>query len=717
MFLQNGVKAGKADRGSGSGKAGKKRKSISKKLMQRMLIILIPALFILIAVACKMASTAIETLSQEKMEAQTDTVISIVDGFFDSKLSVAEIVSVNPAVEDFVRNTTTVADINAYEAMPELLHQLSDIFNETQDENIQAVWVVNLSNEQMLFSTGQMADAGLAMANWDDLVLNTNKSAVCDPYVDTLTGKEIISIVAPVYAANGTEIAGIVGLDVTLSVLNEELGDIQVGEAGYMELLSTDSVYIISDDAAAIGKNVSELDIEDNYKNNIRNRYEGEMTFKYGGIAYRSLSRISDSTNWLAVTTLPQDEIDATRDTLVLVMLALSAILLVILVIMISRMIFKMLHPLSEVGRDIQKFAEGNLDVEIEVRSDDEIGQLAHDARALISTLRFIVQDIHYLMSEMAEGNFKIQSKNLAYYKGDFEDIIISMRDLRNRMNRTLLQIENSSSQVSAGSEQVSASAQALSQGASEQAASIEELATTVHEISEQIQATAMHAEKARERTDQSGSEIMACNQQMQDMIAAMNEISEKSDEIGKIIKAIEDIAFQTNILALNAAVEAARAGEAGKGFAVVADEVRNLAAKSAEASKSTADLIESTVLAVEKGTKIANTTGESLHSVVDGVTDVVSSVDEIALATDRQATSVAQVTRGIEQISSVVQTNSATAEESAAASEELSGQALMLKNLVEQFQVGDIDATGRVAQVQQTEQRRVDTSLDDGKY
>ena len=221
---------------------------------------------------------------------------------------------------------------------------------------------------------------------------------------------------------------------------------------------------------------------------------------------------------------------------------------------------------------------------------------------------------------------------------------------------------------------------------AAEQLAAAKELAARIAEISDQAKGTAQGALEARNQTHLAGQEVSACNQQMQELMEAMGRIQHSSDEIGKIIKTIEDIAFQTNILALNAAVEAARAGSAGKGFAVVADEVRNLASKSAEASKSTSALIEHSSQAVNRGTDIARHTAETLMEVVNSMDSVVSSIDRIATVSNEQSYAVAQVTEGINQISGVVQSNSATAEESAAASEQLSAEAVGLKKLVDKF-------------------------------
>ncbi|MCI8667282.1 MAG: methyl-accepting chemotaxis protein [Dorea sp.] len=378
------------------------------------------------------------------------------------------------------------------------------------------------------------------------------------------------------------------------------------------------------------------------------------------------------------------DELYSQAGRVVIIALFVIAVLSVLMAIYIIKSINK---PVKELDGVARKIAEGDLDQHITYSSKDELGTLSVNFNKTVGRLRNYVSyidEISSVLRQIAGGNLVFDLT--LNYEGEFAKVKQALEEISLSLNDTLGQINQAADQVSSGSDQVSSGAQALSQGATEQASSIEELAATINEISTQVKDTAANANAVRQQTDMTGDQVATSNEQMQEMIAAMTEISDKSGQISRIIKTIEDIAFQTNILALNAAVEAARAGEAGKGFAVVADEVRNLASKSSEASKSTAALIEGTVQAVEKGTEIANATAESLFAVVESTKGVVSSVDKIASAADQQAESIAQVTQGIDQISSVVQTNSATAEESAAASEELSSQAQVMKGLVGRF-------------------------------
>ena len=345
--------------------------------------------------------------------------------------------------------------------------------------------------------------------------------------------------------------------------------------------------------------------------------------------------------------------------------------------------------PVRELEKASILLSQGRLsEAKVDYTSKDELGELANCVRTLINNLQTIIADMDHGLTAMANGDFTVTSNAEDAYVGELKHVYESIVKLESHQRGALRQLKVSANEVFTGSDQVSAGAQALSQGATEQAAAIEELAASLNDISEQVKETANNALQAKGVSEKSGEETTECNNQMQEMIVAMDDINNKSNEISKIIKTIEDIAFQTNILALNAAVEAARAGAAGKGFAVVADEVRNLAGKSAEASQNTAQLIEATVSAIDRGSKIAHSTAESLSKVVEDSQVVVDVVDKIAAAANLQATAISQITIGIDEISGVIQTNSATAEESAATSEELTAQAKTLQNMADYFKI-----------------------------
>lgn len=376
----------------------------------------------------------------------------------------------------------------------------------------------------------------------------------------------------------------------------------------------------------------------------------------------------------------------ASAITVIMIIMTFSIVSAALLGIYISNSIRK---PVKEIEDAAQQLANGQLDgVCVSYTSRNELGKMSDSIRDLISYQKTIIEDISDILGDMSEGNFKVQSNVNEYYMGHYDRILVSMWGLRDKLSDTLWRISQSARQVANGSEQVSSGAQILAIGAEEQADSIEKLAIAVNEISEQVRVTKENADKARNQTDRAGAQVSESNQQMQEMISAMNIISERSDEIYKIVKTIQDIAFETNLLALNASVEAARVGELGTGFAVIAREIRSLADKTAMASKNTTALIKESVAAVKNGEKVAHTAADSLLQVIECTKQVIFMVDRIASATENQHKSISNITAEVRQVSDVVQNNASISEELAAASEELSTQTQMLDHMIGQFQL-----------------------------
>ncbi|MCL2637938.1 MAG: methyl-accepting chemotaxis protein [Oscillospiraceae bacterium] len=310
----------------------------------------------------------------------------------------------------------------------------------------------------------------------------------------------------------------------------------------------------------------------------------------------------------------------------------------------------------------------------------DEIGQTISGASAFVHHVTNVANDLEVI----ASGDLTVEVEQLSAS----DTMAISMVKMVKSLNEMFGEINSSTSQVSSGSKQIADSAQALASGSTQQAASVEELSASIADIADKTKLNADMADKAANLANAIKDKAETGSRQMDDMVSAVNEINQASQSIGKVIKVIDDIAFQTNILALNAAVEAARAGQHGKGFAVVAEEVRNLAAKSAEAAKDTGGLIANSIEKAELGARIAQDTASSLAEIVTGINESSQIVAEIASSSEEQSSAVEQINIGLNQVSTVIQQNSATAEESAAASEEMSGQSNMLEDLVAQFKL-----------------------------
>lgn len=371
-----------------------------------------------------------------------------------------------------------------------------------------------------------------------------------------------------------------------------------------------------------------------------------------------------------------------------IILLTIGAAAIVATIIIIFAIRRSIMKPVTEIVGVYDEMSKGNMQVKVSYESKDEMGKMAQSIRKTNALLSSYIKDISEKLELMAQGDMRIKME--MDYIGDFAAIKKAIEHTVFSLNHTLQTINTAAEQVSIGSSQVSSGAQALASGATEQASSVEELSVTVTKVAEQAAANSENVKVATQYVEETGKGVESGNEHMGQLMEAMMEINSASNQIANITKVIEDIAFQTNILSLNAAIEAARAGNAGKGFAVVADEVRNLAAKSAEAAKQTAGLIQTSVATISKGTQMTTQTAQILQDIREKTKLVIESIIKIDQASAEQAAAIEQIKQGLYQVSSVVQTNAATAEENSATSEEMSAQAATLHEEVGKFKLYD---------------------------
>jgi len=500
---------------------------------------------------------------------------------------------------------------------------------------------------------------------------------------------------------------------------NNTRADLQTDRATIIEQLDMlekelDALYLISVEGGDVQKRIEEV-------KPLIDKYRREMTGVIDGLLAQSVISIDDSayvdalhkaqeavnragteyagrmsdllaeipTIVLDVMTKAADDNEAAAWTAIWITVGIIAAMIFIVIFIIAvvpKTITKPLAPLTKFMEkagttgDITLSAQDSQTFDTFSRYEDETGHCIKGASAFVKR----ITEVSEVLDRIAAGDLTVDISLLS--NADVMGKAVSK--MIDNMNNMFGEINSSSSQVDSGAKQIADGAQALSQGSTEQAASVEQLSSSVAEIASQTQVNADMAEKAHQLSESIRHNAEKGERQMDEMMTAVRDINTASQNISKVIKVIDDIAFQTNILALNAAVEAARAGQHGKGFAVVAEEVRNLAAKSAEAAKETGDMIQNSMEKAELGSRIASETAQSFTEIASGIQESSQLVEEIAKSSKEQAMGISQVNVGIDQVAQVVQQNSATAEESAAASEEMSGQSAMLQELISQFKL-----------------------------
>lgn len=525
---------------------------------------------------------------------------------------------------------------------------------------------------------------------------------ISTPTISKITGELSIMVAAPVWrnGVAGSQVAGVVYFVPPETFLNDIMNTIHTSEHSGAYMISRDGTTIADTELETVAVQNIETEAQSDpslaalaaIHASMRNGESGSGQYKIDGISKCiGYAPVSGTDDWsIAVTSYTQDFLGTTYLSII-VILTLLVLVIAISCFLAIRITRSLSGPIRTCVQRLELLSHGDLTTPApEFNRKDEIGILSDATARIVSTLNELFGDIGYILGEMAQGNFKVTSRNYDIYEGDISVVLESMRHINNSLSSTLRQIDTAAGQVSTGADQVSSGAQSLAQGATEQASAIQELSATSTEINSGAQSNRDMAKAASDKANMAGTQVALSNTKMKELQQAMSAILEGHQEIGQIIAAIENIAFQTNILALNAAVEAARAGSSGKGFAVVADEVRNLAAKSDQAAKQTKELIEHSAANVATGNQLSQEVSAALDETAALTGEAVNLIGNVMNNIVSEADSIAQITDGIEQISSVVQTNSATAEESAAASEELSSQAQLMKSLVDHFSLRD---------------------------
>ena len=530
--------------------------------------------------------------------------------------------------------------------------------------------------------------------DWYKKSFDTNSTIITAPYIDTATGTMIVTVASPIYE-NGNPM-GVFGCDITLDYIIDLVSEMQLTENGVPVLIDGDgNIMLHGNDALSPKLENGEAVITS--VNDAGGDYGAVVSALSDGIymdknkdfdgteKYFLFTKLS-STDWTIGYVCPKNDIDGSLDGLAVIYTILTLVFLAGSTVVVSAVVKAQLKPLRRINLAAEKIAAGDLSAQFDYSSDDSVGTLCNNFARCTDMTRHYISDISEKLDRLADGDFTVSVTE--DYIGDFAPIKESMTNIIASMRNILNNIEVASGQVNLGAANVAQTSTILAEGVFDQTENLKKLNSDMAVIIEKVKDSDKNAGEARQLAAGAMDKLRLSSDEMNKLLGAMSQISEMSAETAKIIKTIDDIAFQTNILALNASVEAARAGAAGKGFTVVADEVRNLAGKSAEAAKRTSKLINETAEAVASGAALADSTAKALSDAVEDTARVDENIGRISDSAKEQSEFMDSVFSGINAISQVVSSTSDNAQSGAASSEELSGQASMLSQLVSGFKL-----------------------------
>lgn len=673
---------------------GERREKISAEIARR---IGTPAcvIFVIVAVIIGVLITMqVYTSKQTELTLESEAAGNDLNAFFQPYLRSVEQLSVDPEVISSIDESdgkkTTITKAEHFSSVLENMQAMQA----SDPDNVMAVWICDIEDNVLTQSDGFTSDSSFDCKTRDWYAAVSNKAAMLTkPYVDASTGQTIVSAAAPIVDPATGDVRGVAGLDLSLAHVGEILSQSVIGSTGYVIMTAADGTIIYHPDDSLIQQNMADLDISSKVVDAIA---AGEKTFFYykinGSGKYGYLMPVGD-TGYLVISSMTSGEYMRNLFLIIAGMIVIFAIGVVFIFLAIRKVASSLTKPIEELNAAAQELAAGNLNVELEVTSKNEIGELGRSIQQTVERLKMYIayiDEVSAVLAQMSDGKLAIHLKQ--DYAGDFRKIKDALIEISGSMTEVLSGITESSGQVSGGADDLASAAQTLAEGATTQAAAVEELVATAESIVIQLQNNKEEAMQSAAETKKVTQLAENSKQQMGDMLTAMQTISDTSNQVVSIIHTIEEIADQTNLLSLNASIEAARAGEAGKSFAVVASEIGSLANESAQAASSTKEMIEISMNEIEKGVKLANDVTESLQEVVAGIEQVNHMIDRTAELAVEQEDNMKQMQSGIDSISHAVQDTSATAEESSATSEELAAQATVLTDMIRKFDLSDTE-------------------------
>lgn len=670
-------------------KTTKSRKRIADEIMYQIGKSVILVFLIVAIIAIVMVGWTIMTSKETELTLESSAAANQLTGFLDQYIRGVEQLSVNPEIKDVMRQTGAGDDILHADNMDTVKANLVNIAN-TDPENTMAVWISDLDASVLTQSDGFTSGEGwdVTTREWYKCI-DLGKTILTEPYVDSATGKMILSAVSPVYDDATNTAIGAVGIDISLEHMTEVMSQYKIGRNGYILLLSGSGTFIYHPQNDIIQKNIADIKISQNVVNAVLSSSDVFLRYTVDGVAkYGSVSPAGD-TGYIVLSNMPLTEYYSMLIIMVIALIVIFAIGIILIALSIRKSAANLTKPIQELNHTAQQLAAGDLDVHLKIDSEDEIGELGESIGKTVARLKeyiVYIDETSEVLAQIADGKLSIHLKN--DYVGEFQKVKTALLNISSSMNEVMEGINATSERVSIGASELASAAQLIAEGSEVQAASVEELAATTNTVADHVEESHRDAEASAKETDKVTAMIEQNQEKMTMMMDAMNEIRQTSQQVVGIIQTIEEIADQTNLLSLNASIEAARAGEAGKGFAVVADEIGKLALESSKAASSTRDLIEISMEEISKGNAIATDAMNSLKESVSAVDHVNEMIKKTAENSAVQASNMEQLRVGIDEIARAIQDNSAASQETSATSEELATRAELLNKMVQKFEL-----------------------------